>query len=221
MLEFIEKILSPFIYVIKNYYLLMDSLFSFPAISIVFTSLSISIFLLPILRVARVYEDNASIKINHIQEKLKEIPPALSGEQRFRAIEEIYNKNNFHPIHNIYTGISFYTILPILLSAYLFFLNNINIFDVSAFNIINLSQPDKFLGNLNLLPILIFITNYVDSSYRYYEIKSGQNTYLIISFFICILIYNMPSCMTLYWLTSSIFSLFMNLIQSRTKLKKH
>ena len=70
MLEFIEKILSPFIYVIKNYYLLMDSLFSFPAISIVFTSLSISIFLLPILRVARIYEDNASIKINHIQEKL-------------------------------------------------------------------------------------------------------------------------------------------------------
>ena len=211
MYDFLEKILSPFIYIIKNYYLLIDSLLNFPAISIVITSLSISIFLIPILRAARAYEDNASIKINHIQEKLKKIPPTYNGEKRFRAIEEIYNKNNFHPIQNIYTGISFYIILPILISAYLFFLNNIIIFDVDVFNVINLSQPDKLLGTLNLLPILIFITNYIDSSYRYYEIKSGQNTYLAISFFVCILIYNMPSCMTLYWLTSSIFSLLINL----------
>ena len=210
MYDFLEKILSPFIYIIKNYYLLIDSLLNFPAISIVITCLSISIFLIPILRVARVYEDNASIKINHIQEKLKKIPPTYKGEKRFRAIEEIYNKNNFHPIQNIYTGISFYIILPILISAYLFFLNNIIIFDVDVFNVINLSQPDKLLGTLNLLPILIFITNYIDSSYRYYEIKSGKNTYLAISFFVCILIYNMPSCMTLYWLTSSIFSFFIN-----------
>ena len=210
MYDFLEKILSPFIYIIKNYYLLIDSLLNFPAISIVITSLSISIFLMPILRVARVYEDNASIKINHIQEKLKKIPPTYNGEKRFRAIEEIYNKNNFHPIQNIYTGISFYIILPILISAYLFFLNNIIIFDVDVFNVIDLSQPDKLLGTLNLLPILIFITNYIDSSYRYYEIKSGKNTYLAISFFVCILIYNMPSCMTLYWLTSSIFSFSIN-----------
>ena len=215
MYDFLEKILSPSIYIIKNYYLLIDSLLNFPVVSIVITSLSISIFLIPILRVARVYEDNASIKINHIQEKLKKIPPTYNGEKRFRAIEEIYNKNNFHPIQNIYTGISFYIILPILISAYLFFLKNIIIFDVDAFNVINLSQPDKLLGTLNLLPILIFITNYIDSSYRYYEIKSGQNTYLAISFFVCILIYNMPSCMTLYWLTSSICSFFINFRLSR------
>ena len=215
MYDFLEKILSPFVYTIKNYYLLIDSLLSFPAISIVVTSLSISIFLIPILRIARVYEDNASIKINHIQEKKKKIPPTHNGEERFRAIEEIYKKNKFHPIQNIYTGLSLYTILPILISAYLFFLNNINIFDVDAFDVINLSQPDKLLGTLNLLPILIFITNYIDSSYRYYKIKSGQNTYLVISFFVCILIYNMPSCMTLYWLTSSIFSFFINFRLSR------
>ena len=164
---------------------------------------------------ARVYEDNASFKINHIQEKVKKIPSTFNGEKRFRAIEEIYNKNNFHPIQNIYTGISFYIILPILISAYLFFLNNIIIFDVDVFNIINLSQPDKLLGTLNLLPILIYVTNYIDSSYRYYEIKTGQKTYLAISFFVCILIYNMPSCMTLYWLTSSIFSFFINFGLSR------
>lgn len=215
MYDFLEKILSPFIFIIKNYYILIDSLLNFPAISIVITSLSISIFLIPILRVARAYEDNVSIRINHIQEKLKKIPPTYTGEKRFRAIEEIYNKNNFHPIQNIYTGISFYIILPILISAYLFFLNNIIIFDVDVFNLINLSQPDKLLGTINLIPILIFITNYIDSCYRYYEIKSGQSTYLVISFFVCILIYNMPSCMNLYWLTSSIFSFLVNFRLSR------
>ena len=215
MYDFLEKILSPFIYIIKNYYFLIDSLLNFPTISIVITSLSISIFLIPILRVARTYEDNASIKINHIQEKLKKIPPSYNGEEKFRAIEEIYNKNNFHPIQNIYTAISFYIVLPVLISAYLFFLNNIIIFDVDVFNVINLSKPDKLLGTLNLLPILIFITNYIDSSYRYYEIKSGQNTYLATSLFVCILIYNMPACMTLYWLTSSVFSIFINFMLSR------
>lgn len=221
MYDFLDKILSPFVYLIKNYYILINSILNFPIVSIVITSLSISIFLIPILRIARTYEDNASIKIGHIQEKIKKISPTINGEERFRAIEEIYKKNNFHPIQNIYTGISFYMILPVLISAYIFFLNNIIIFDVDVFNIINLSQPDKLLGTLNLLPILIFIANYIDSSYRYYEVKSGQNTYLMISFFICILIYNMPSCMTIYWLTSSIFSLLVNLNQSRFKLKKH
>ena len=94
MYDFLETILSPFIYIIKNYYLLIDSLLNLPAVSIVITSLSISIFLIPILRVARTYEDNARIKINHIQEKLKKIPLTYNGEKRFRAIEEIYTKNN-------------------------------------------------------------------------------------------------------------------------------
>ena len=128
-----------------------------------------------------------------------------------------YKDYYFHPIQNIYTVISFYIIFPILISAYLFFLNNITIFDVEVLNVINLSQPDKLLGTFNLLPILIFLTNYIDSSFRYNEIKSGQNTYLAVSFFVCILIYNMPSCMTLYWFTSSVFSFFINFMLNKNK----
>lgn len=211
MYTYLEIILSPIIFLIEKYYLLLVSTLTLPGLSIILLSLSISIILIPFLRIARIYEDKINLKINFIENNVKEIPSSYKGEERFRAIEKIYEENSFHPIQNISRGLSLYLILPVLISAYIFFINNNNIFDVEVLGMINLSEPDKLIKGINVLPILIFFINYLDSTFRYSKIASGQNIYLFMSFAICVLIYSMPSCMTLYWATSSMFSLLFNI----------
>jgi membrane protein insertase Oxa1/YidC/SpoIIIJ len=210
MYDFLGSILYPVIFLIEKYFFLVNFFIANPLASIVVTSLSISIISLPILRIVKKFEGKKTIKAYTVEKKVRSLPSTLKGEMRFRAIERIYLENNFHPIQNIYKGTSFYIILPILISAYLFFLNNIDFFDINIFGLFNLSKPDKILFGFNLLPLLIFIINFLDFAYRNFGELSGQKTYLVISFVICLLIYNMPSSLTVYWLTSSIFSLLIN-----------
>ena len=47
-------------------------------------------------------------------------------------------------------------------------------------------------------------------SYKYKDSISIKRTYLLTSLVICMLIYNMPLCMTLYWATNSTFSFLGN-----------
>ena len=216
MYHFLEVVLWPIVYIIENYFLFLFSIVKIHFVSIVLTSITISILLIPILSKARKYEDKINTKINSINIELSSISREIKGEERFRITEEIYQKNNFHPIQNINKGLSLFILLPILLSAYLFFLNNNDLFDV-YFLSFKLSEPDGLIYGYNLMPILIFFINYIDANLRFKPSDSGKNTYLIISFVICLLIYSMPSCMTLYWATNSIFSLVFNLFFGSSK----
>jgi membrane protein insertase Oxa1/YidC/SpoIIIJ len=217
MYEFLGIILKPIIFVIERYYFLVDSILNLPAFSIILTSLSISCVMIPILKFARQYEDKINVKISFIEEQINKIPSKYKGEKKFRATEEIYRKNKFHPIQNIFKGFSLFLLLPILISAYIFFQGNLSAFEVEFLVIKSLAQPDSLLFGVNFLPILIFCINFLDSKFRYVEAVSGKNLYLFISLIVCVLIYNMPSCMTLYWFTSSTFSLLFNIQQNSFK----
>ena len=112
---------SPIIFLIENYYVFLLSLFDSQGISIILTSISASLILIPILRFARVKEDLFRDKISLITDEVNNISKSLNAEEKFFAMEQIYTKYRFHPIQNMMTGLSFFVILPVLISAYLFF----------------------------------------------------------------------------------------------------
>ena len=207
MNDLLALALSPLIYLVDSYYFFILNLIDSHGLSIIILSLSLSSALIPVLKKARKKENEITQKIQYINSQILKNTSNLKGEDKFFATEEIYKKNYYHPIHNLQTGLSFFVLLPILLSAFLFFNINIDKFDVFFLNSMNLSQPDKLLFNLNVIPVLIFLTNYIDSQYRFNEKNSGQKGYLFLSLIICFLIYGMPSCLSIYWLTSSLFSM--------------
>jgi len=208
MNDLLSLALSPLIYLVDICYFFILSLIKSYGLSIIILSLSLSFALIPLLKQARKKENKITKKIQYVNSQVLKNTNTLKGEDKFLVTEEIYKKNNYHPIHNLQTGLSFFILLPIFLSAFLFFNINIEKFDTIFLNSINLSQPDKLLFNLNVIPILIFFINYIDSQYRFNEKNSGQKSYLFLSLIICFLIYSMPSCLTIYWLTSSLFSMF-------------
>ena len=108
MYHFLEIVLWPIVYIIENYFLFLFSIVKIHFVSIVLTSITISILLIPILSKARKYEDKINTKINSINIELSSISREIKGEERFRITEEIYQKNNFHPIQNINKGLSLF-----------------------------------------------------------------------------------------------------------------
>ena len=202
---------SPIIFLIENYYIFLLNIFNSQGISIILTSISASLLLIPILRVARVKEDLFRQKISLITDEVNNISKSLNGEEKFFAVDQIYTKYRFHPIHNMMTGLSFFVILPVLISAYLFFNINLQSMDENFLNLIKLSGPDELLFGFNIIPMMIFAVNCLDARYKYYETNSGKTSYIVLSLMISVLIYGMPSCLTLYWLTSSTFSLFFSI----------
>lgn len=202
---------SPIIFLIENYYFFLLSLFDSQGISIILTSISASLILIPILRFARVKEDLFRDKISLITDEVNNISKSLNAEEKFFAMEQIYTKYRFHPIQNMMTGLSFFVILPVLISAYLFFNINLQSMDENFLNLIKLSRPDELLFGFNIIPIMIFGINFLDARYKYYKANRGKTSYIFLSLMISVLIYGMPSCLTLYWLTSSTFSLFFSI----------
>ena len=202
---------SPIIFLIENYYIFLLNIFNSQGFSIILTSISASLLLIPILRVARVKEDLFRQKISLITDEVNNISKLLNGEEKFFAVDQIYTKYRFHPIHNMMTGLSFFVILPVLISAYLFFNINLQSMDENFLNLIKLSGPDELLFGFNIIPMMIFAVNCLDARYKYYETNSGKTSYIVLSLMISVLIYGMPSCLTLYWLTSSTFSLFFSI----------
>ena len=58
---------------------------------------------------------------------------SLNGEEKFFAVDQIYTKYRFHPIQNMMTGLSFFVILPVLISAYLLLCVNRTSTPISGF----------------------------------------------------------------------------------------
>lgn len=210
MYEFFNIILLPVIFLIETYFQFLSILIGSQGISVIITSLTASILLIPLIKIARKKEIDTNSRISIIDHEISNINPSLRGEKRFNAVEDIYKKYKFHPIENLYTGLSFFVIFPILISAFLFFSNNLSLMNTHFLGF-NLSEPDKLFYGFNILPILILVINFIDANYKFINIKRGKVNYLVLSSIICLLIFNMPSCLTLYWLTSSTFSLFFSL----------
>ena len=125
MYEFFNVILSPIIFLIETYFQFLSSLIGSQGISVIITSFTASILLIPLVKVARKKEIDANNRISIIDHEISYINPSLKGEKRFNAIEGIYKKYKLHPIENLYTGLSFFVIFPILISAFLFFSENL------------------------------------------------------------------------------------------------
>ena len=210
MYDFISFFLYPLIEIYKFFFNLFYSVINYSDISIISLSITSSFLLLPLLKLAKVSEEKISKKILKVKVALSTLPNELRGEDKFKELERIYQQFSYHPIENIKMGASFFFIVPFFLAVFLFFQENLILFKDTGLLIHDLSVSDQLLFGLNFLPVFIFLVNYIDARYKYKHLISMQRTYLLTSLVICMLIYNMPLCMTLYWATNSVFSFLGN-----------
>ena len=209
MLQVLEIILSPIVWLMRLLLEFYISLVSSTGLSILLLSLTFALLLIPLRKKAEGLEKRISAKMNAANEEVQALKGAVKGEELFLATEKIYKQHNYHPIQSIGMGASFFVVLPVLISAILLFSGE-GILAGKSFLIINdLSKPDHLLGPVNVLPFVMSGITVIDARLRFKDDKKARYRFYFIAAVLLALVYSLSSGLVLYWTGSNVMSLIM------------
>lgn len=173
-------------------------------------SLTVAILTLPLQRYGRRLEMRLAEKNLRISKELAKRTVGLTGEARFRTTEKVYQEHDFHPIQNTLSGASFLFQLPFLLAAVVLFFDAPALLVTSFGPVADLSAPDGWLTiagfRINLLPLATLAVSIYGAFAFYPANRPARRRLIILSVILCILIFNMPAGLVLYWLTQTVFA---------------
>jgi YidC/Oxa1 family membrane protein insertase len=203
-------------------------------IAIILITLIIRLLLYPLFHKS----SHQNMMMQRLQPKIKEIQEIHKDnkEKQSKALMELYKENGVNP----FSGFLFLLIqIPILIALYQIIQSNLSVSElthlysfIQAPNHIN----DMFLGFINLsdknitFVLLAAIAQYFQSKLAIYKIKGVEpsqtqkmaNQMAFIGPLLTIFIfYNFPGAIALYWLSSSVFSIFQQLIINKKLRDKY
>ncbi len=204
-----EQIMSPFIFIIKQILLFSYELTGNYGVSIILLSFAISLLLLPVF----IYIEKSKKKDDVIKNKMKplidEIKRVYKGQERYYYTKTINRQHNYNSLKALIPILSLLLQIPFFIAAYQFLENFEPLKEVSFGFISDLSQPDSFLGVINILPILMTLVNILTA---YFYTRNGNKTelkqMLILAGAFLVLLFNLPAGLVLYWTMNNVFSFF-------------
>ena len=214
-MQALEIILNPIIWLMELILRFYESITSSIGIAILLLSVTFSLFLLPLQKSGRRIEQRVSNKMKAANIEVQALKGDLKGEKLFLATERIYKNHGYHPIQSIALGLSFFVMLPVLLSAILLLTGDAILAGKSFLVISDLSKSDKPLGIINLLPILMLAITLIDAKLRFQDDKKSQHRFFFIALVLLILVYNLPAGLVLYWTGSNMVSLILSRKQAK------
>lgn len=224
MFSVISAIFAPFVFLIEKGFSLYLSVTGSPGLSILLTSATFSIAVLPLQRRFKRFEDRIGDRHEKVRGEVSALDRELRGELRFNEIEKIYSRHNYHPIHSIVLGLSFLVSIPFLIASVLLF-NESNIVAGAGFLFIDdLSLPDGTLRldyiTVNVLPFILFVFTFFDAWLRYRESLSTRHRFMIISIILTVLVYAMPAGLLLYWIGANAMSFIIYQASNRRWIRR-
>ena len=214
-MHFLETILNPLVWLMELTLRFYESIIESTGMAILLLSVTFALFLLPLQKYGRRIEQRVSNKMKSTDIEVQALKGDLKGEELFLATERIYKNHGYHPIQSIALGLSFFVMLPVLISAILLFTSDTILVEKSFLFIGDLSKPDILLGSINLLPILMSMIMLIDAKLRFKDDKPSQYRFFLIALVILVLVYNMPAGLVLYWTGSNVVSLILSWTQTK------
>ena len=209
----VETVLSPIVWLMHKILGFYVHLFSSTGVSILLLSFTFALLLLPLQRIGRNIEQRISNKMQTVDKEVQLMKGGLKGEELFLATEQIYQKYDYHPIHSVAMGASFFVMLPVLVSAILLLTGSETVADESFLLIPDLSKPDGLLGPVNVLPLLMSAITIIDAKLRFKNDRKSQYRFFFIAALLLLIVYNLAAGLVLYWTGSNIMSLIVSRIK--------
>ncbi|MEX0986486.1 MAG: membrane protein insertase YidC [Bacteroidales bacterium] len=208
-MNFIEYILAPFVFIIREVFLFSYSLTGNYGVSVILLSFFISLILLPIfILIERSKKRNDAVKLR-MKPLLDEIRRCYRGQERYYYIRTLHRQHGFSSFRSLIPILSLLLQIPFFIAAYQF-LEHYEPLAGQRFLMINdLSAPDGLLGSINLLPIFMTLVNLLTA---YFYTRCGdiseRRQMLVVAGVFLVLLYNFPSGLVLYWTMNNVFSFF-------------
>lgn len=204
-----EIILAPFLFIVKELYLLSFQLTHNYGLSIVLLSFFISALILPIF----ILIENAKKKDDAIKLKMKpyidEIKRCYKGQERFYYLKTLNRQYGYSPVHALIPILSLLIQIPFFIAAFQFLDAYEPLIGTPFLFIKDLSLPDGVFGTVNVLPIAMTLVNLLTA---YFYTRKGnvaeRRQMVIVAVVFLVLLFKLPAGLVLYWTMNNVFSFF-------------
>lgn len=150
--------------------------------------------------------------------QITRIRSSFKGRERNDAIKRLYQRYSYNPLSSIKSTLGILVQIPFLLAAY-WMLSDYSALQNYHYSFIDdLSQPDRLLFGINLLPILMTVVNIATTAISRFQKKEAIQATFIALFFL-VLLYDAPSALLLYWTTNNVIH-FLRALLKRLKEEK-
>lgn len=133
------------------------------------------------------------------------------GRERYYYIRAVHRQHEYHPISTLLASGDLLVQVVVFATVYGFLASHPSLPGVAFGPIGDLGAPDRLLGGVNLLPVLMTVIN-LASVLVYSDDRSRRNQGLALALVFLVLLYDSPSGLVLYWTTNNLFSLARNLV---------
>lgn len=187
-------------------------------LAIILLAIIVSLLLSPLRRRAGRIEQRITTRLDAVNAEVRNIVPSLKGEERFNAMEAIYQRHDYHPLQTLGMSASLMVMLPVFLTAIVL----IDADTVGGYGfafIRDLGAQDELLPfAVNFLPFLMTGLSLLDARIRFAGNTTAMRRFIVITTVLLVLVYPLASGLIIYWTTSNLVALAMLLVQSPRKL---
>ena len=183
-----------------------------PGWTILMFSAGINTVLLPLYYQMELAGRRSSQLRDAMMSEIRRIKKHYTGRERYFYIRTIYRNYRYHPIYLAFGSAELFLQIYVFVTV-LLFLKNLELLNgVSFFLIKDLSQPDRLLFGINVLPIIMTVANLV-SAVSYSEDKNKRTQAFALALLFLVLLYRSPSALVLYWTGNNVFSALKNWVE--------
>jgi|GEM_PF-2413242 Preprotein translocase subunit YidC len=138
--------------------------------------------------------------------QLAAIKAQSSGAEKQARIAALYRRYAYHPVFALRSSLGLALQVPFLCAAYSMLNEYEPLKGQSLGSIEDLSQPDRLLGGINLLPLLMTAINLLAVYTRKDVDSKGRKQAILLALVFLALLYAAPSALLVYWTCNNIFS---------------
>lgn len=194
-------------------------------ISIILTSLSINVIMIPVFWYAEKLQQRERDIQAAMRPKIDEYKSVFKGYELHLYISNLHKQFGYHPVYALRSLLGLFIQLPFFVATYNFLSHYNAVEGISFLFIGDLGKPDMLISmfsyTINLLPFVMTGVNLV-SSFVYGKLLTKAETIniYVIALLFLILLYGSPSGLLLYWTCNNIFSFFKSVVFVKQLEKK-
>ena len=140
----------------------------------------------------------------------------FKGRERYFYIRAVHRQHRFNPLSHVLGSADLFAQVIVFFTVF-HFLSGLEVLKGAAFGpVTDLSQPDRMLAGVNLLPFLMTAIN-IAAVFAYSQERARRIQALALAGLFLVLLYASPAGLVLYWTTNNLFSLLRNSLSRMTQ----
>jgi membrane protein insertase Oxa1/YidC/SpoIIIJ len=217
----------PVRFILEFLFVLFNRIFDAPGPSVIFLSIVVNTFSLPIYLIADRWQKEERNLQKRMKKKIADIRAVFKGDERQMILTTYNRQMGYSPVFVLKASIGLLLQIPFFIAAYQFLSHTGMLSGVSFLFLKNLILPDGLLrlnlpltGTIviNVMPVLMTAVNLASSLIYAKDLEKREIIQLFaMAFVFLLLLYNSPSGLVLYWTMNNVYSLVKNTAQAVLK----